>query len=251
LLLGECSSRQPITVIQSSDLVRDNTVNVQDLTQKAPGVEATTPNSRRTGIAIRGIGKSAGNDALEASVGVVVDGVYLSHPGMTYQDFTDLDRVEVLRGPQGTLLGKNTTVGAISIVTKAPSFTPEAGGTGVPTTQAQVTQQNSALNTYASIFNRTYFGGYQPLVGSWDAEDLNLNVPLLTRNEGLSSTFDWKLGGVTLTLIAGYRSYDFDAKNDADQTKFDTGRNGSFLSTGPRRGINSCRHPSIACTSPT
>ena len=334
----------PITVIQSSDLVRDNTVNVQDLTQKAPGVEATTPNSRRTGIAIRGIGKSAGNDALEASVGVLVDGVYLSHPGMTYQDFTDLDRVEVLRGPQGTLLGKNTTIGAISIVTKAPSFNPEAsgnfsfgernartgnaqlsnsisdgvlayrasvffdkqngfirnvdteggttnernrsggrlqflltptdtfsarvnadyaesnersntkpivlvlthydnagqsprvttaGGTAVPTTQAQVTTQNTALNTYTSLFNRAYFGGYQPIVGSWDAEDLNLNVPVYTRNQGISSTFDWKVGGgVTLTLIAGYRSYDFDAKNDADQTKFDTGRNGSFLTTG-------------------
>ena len=75
-----------------SRITRDGTVSIQDLTQKAPGLEATTPNSRRTGIALRGLGKSAGNDALEASVGVLVDGIFLTHPGMTYQDFTDLDR---------------------------------------------------------------------------------------------------------------------------------------------------------------
>jgi iron complex outermembrane receptor protein len=333
----------PMSVLQSSDLVRDNTVNIQDLTQKAPGLEATTPNSRRTGISMRGIGKSAGNDALEASVGVLVDGIFLSHPGMTYQDFTDLDQVEVLRGPQGTLLGKNTTIGALSFNTKAPSFseggsatftagernahsanaafgnsiiddllayrvsafvdkqdgfitnvnaeggttnernragtrlqllltpfpgfsarinadyaesnersntkpiigvlstydnaaqTPRVttpGGLGLPTTAAQVALQNTGTNTYTSIFNRAYFGGYQPIVGSWDEEDLNLNVPVITRNQGISSTLNWQLDSVTLTLISGYRAYKFDAKNDADQTQFDTGRNGSYLKTG-------------------
>ena len=333
----------PISVLQSADLVRDNTVSIQDLTQKAPGLEATTPNSRRTGISLRGIGKSAGNDALEASVGVLVDGIYLSHPGMTYQDFTDLDRIEVLRGPQGTLLGKNTTIGAISIVNEAPSFTPQAsanfvigerntheanaaysnsiidgllafrasafvdkadgaitnvdaeggttnernrvgtrlqflltpfdgftarinadyaetnersntkpiiavltnydnaahtprvttpGGIAIPITAAQVALQNTGANTYTSIFTRSYFGGYQPIVGSWDQEDLNLNVPVVTRNQGIASTLNWQSGDVAVTLISGYRSYNFDAKNDADQTKFDTGRNGTYLNTG-------------------
>lgn len=116
----------PISVISGSSLEREGVVALEDLVKKAPGLEATTPNARRTGISIRGIGKSAGNDALEASMGVVVDGVFLTHPGMTYQDYTDLDRVEVLRGPQGTLLGKNTTIGAINYVSKAPSFTPQA-----------------------------------------------------------------------------------------------------------------------------
>ena len=333
----------PMSVLQSSDLVRDNTLSIQDLTQKAPGLEATTPNSRRTGISMRGIGKSAGNDALEASVGVLVDGIFLSHPGMTYQDFTDLDQVEVLRGPQGTLLGKNTTIGAVSFTSKSPSFTQEGsatftagernahtanaafsnsliddllayrvsafvdkqdgfisnvdseggttnernrsgarlqllltpftgfsarinadyaesnersntkpiidvlsnydnaaqsprvttpGGLGAPTTPGQVALQNTGTNTYTSIFNRAYFGGYQPIVGSWDREDLNLNVPVVTRNQGISSTLNWQLDPVTLTLISGYRAYKFDAKNDSDQTKFDAGRNGTYLKTG-------------------
>jgi iron complex outermembrane receptor protein len=334
----------PITVLQSDALVRDATATIQDLTQKAPGLEATTPNSRRTGIALRGLGKSAGNDALEASVGVLVDGIFLTHPGMTYQDFTDLNRIEVLRAPQGTLLGKNTTIGALSFVTQAPSFTPEGtanlavgernareanasfsnaivdgvlayrasaffdkedgfirnegpeggttnernraggrlkllftpfegfsallnadyarsdersntkpviqvltnydnaantprvttpGGTGVPTTAAQVALQNTGTNTYMSLFQRAYFGGYQPVVGSWDTEDLYHNIPVLTRNQGVSATLDWKLSGdLALTLISGWRSYDFDAKNDSQQSHFDTGWGGTHLTTG-------------------
>ncbi|MGY1489286.1 TonB-dependent receptor [Methylobacillus pratensis] len=113
----------PISVIGGPKLDRERIFTVDDLTRVAPGLTATTPNARRSGISIRGIGKSTGDESLEAAVGAIVDDVYLSLPGMTYQDFTDLDRVEVLRGPQGTLKGKNTTLGAINYVTKEPTFT--------------------------------------------------------------------------------------------------------------------------------
>lgn len=113
----------PISVLGGKNLERDRTVDIQDLTRRAPGLSATTPNARRTGVSIRGIGKSSGNDSMEAAVGVMIDDVFMSHVGMTYQDFTDLDRVEVLRGPQGTLMGKNTTIGVLNYVSKAPSFT--------------------------------------------------------------------------------------------------------------------------------
>lgn len=115
----------PITVLSGKNLERDRIFDVQDLTKRAPGVTATTPNGRRTGISIRGIGKASGNDSMEPAVGVMVDDVFMSHVGMSYQDFTDLDRVEVLRGPQGTLMGKNTTMGVLNYSSKAPSFTPQ------------------------------------------------------------------------------------------------------------------------------
>ena len=63
---------------------------------------------------------------MEPAVGVIVDDVFLDHVGMTYQDFTDLQQVEILRGPQGTLLGKNTSMGVIKYTSRAPSFTPES-----------------------------------------------------------------------------------------------------------------------------
>jgi iron complex outermembrane receptor protein len=115
----------PISVLGGDRLVRERVFTIADLTQRAPGLTATSPNARRTGISIRGIGKTSGNDNAEPAVGVIVDDVFLGHVGMTYQDFTDLDQVEVLRGPQGTLLGKNTTLGVIKYTSKAPSFTPQ------------------------------------------------------------------------------------------------------------------------------
>ena len=115
----------PISVIGGAQIDRERAFTIADLTQRAPGLTATTPNARRTGVSIRGIGKTSGNDNMEAAVGVIVDDVFLGHVGMSYQDFTDLERVEILRGPQGTLLGKNTSLGVIKYTSRAPSFTPE------------------------------------------------------------------------------------------------------------------------------
>lgn len=119
----------PLTVIGGDRLNTESVYTIDDLTRLAPGLTATTPNGRRTGISVRGIGKASGNDSMEAAVGVIVDDIFLSHVGMSYQDFTDLERVELLRGPQGTLLGKNTTMGAINYVSRQPSFQREASYT--------------------------------------------------------------------------------------------------------------------------
>ncbi|MEY4556200.1 MAG: hypothetical protein RL093_1319, partial [Pseudomonadota bacterium] len=77
---------------------------------------------------IRGVGTVGDNPGLESSVGVVIDGVYRSRNSVGFGDLGEMARIEVLKGPQGTLFGKNTSAGVINIITEAPSFTPEFGG---------------------------------------------------------------------------------------------------------------------------
>ncbi|MDB5756605.1 MAG: TonB-dependent receptor [Massilia sp.] len=114
----------PVSVVSGKTLERDNVVGIAGLTQKVPNLGLFGSNPRQTSISLRGIGKNSANDTMEPSVGVIVDGVASSYVGQNWTDWVDLDRIEVIRGPQGTLLGKNTTLGVINITTKAPSFTP-------------------------------------------------------------------------------------------------------------------------------
>lgn len=114
----------PVEVIGGKRLDRDNIVTINELVKAVPNLGVFGSNPRQTSISIRGLGKNSANDTLEPGVGVIVDGVVSSYVGQSWNDFIDLDRIEVLRGPQGTLLGKNTTLGAINITTKLPSFTP-------------------------------------------------------------------------------------------------------------------------------
>ncbi len=82
-------------------------------------------NPRNSAINIRGLGAPFGltNDGLEPGVGLYIDGVFYARPASATLDFLDIERIEVLRGPQGTLFGKNTTAGAINVTTRKPSFT--------------------------------------------------------------------------------------------------------------------------------
>ncbi|WP_426994330.1 TonB-dependent receptor [Methylomonas sp. CM2] len=112
----------PIAVINRETLERDNVVSVQDFSRRAPNLGVTSANARQTSIALRGLGKNSGNESMESSVGVMVDNVWRAWVGSAWANFADLDQVEVLRGPQGTLQGKNSNLGLLNITTKAPSF---------------------------------------------------------------------------------------------------------------------------------
>ena len=119
-----------LSVVSGNTLDSTFTNNIQQVSQLVPSLNYVSPNPRNTAFTIRGLGSSVvavsqANDGLEPGVGFYVDGVYHARPATAAFDFVDLDRVEVLRGPQGTLFGKNTTAGAINVVTTAPSFNPD------------------------------------------------------------------------------------------------------------------------------
>jgi len=122
-----------VSVVSGEWLDRSYTVNTQQLSQLVPSLYYNSANPRNTAYTIRGLGSntlsvSAANDGIEPGVGFYVDGVYHGRPATAAFDFTDIDRIEVLRGPQGTLFGKNTTAGAINITSRLPTFQPEGSG---------------------------------------------------------------------------------------------------------------------------
>ena len=118
----------PVSVVRG-DLVADaGAFNVNRLKEMLPTVQFYSTNPRNSAINIRGLGAPFGltNDGIEPGVGLYIDGVFYARPASATLDFLDVEQVEVLRGPQGTLFGKNTTAGAINVTTRKPSFTPAA-----------------------------------------------------------------------------------------------------------------------------
>jgi iron complex outermembrane receptor protein len=116
----------PISVV-SGDLIEDaGAFNVNRVKELVPTVQLYSSNPRNTTLNVRGLGSTFGltNDGIDPGVGFYVDGVYYARPAATTLDFIDLEQIEVLRGPQGTLFGKNTTAGALNIKTREASFTP-------------------------------------------------------------------------------------------------------------------------------
>ncbi|HZI80712.1 MAG TPA: TonB-dependent receptor [Vicinamibacterales bacterium] len=118
----------PLSVVSGRLMAESGAFNVNRLKEMIPTVQFYSTNPRNSSINIRGLGAPFGltNDGIEPGVGLYIDGVFYARPASASLDFVDVERIEVLRGPQGTLFGKNTTAGAINVTTRKPTFRPES-----------------------------------------------------------------------------------------------------------------------------
>ena len=169
----------PVSVVRG-DLVADaGAFNVNRLKEMLPTVQFYSTNPRNSSINIRGLGAPFGltNDGIEPGVGLYIDGVFFARPAAATLDFLDVEQVEVLRGPQGTLFGKNTTAGAINVTTRKPSFTPGSevelnyGNFGYVQAKASVTGP-----LLENVAGRVSFSGTQRdgfLLNSRTGDDVN------------------------------------------------------------------------------
>ncbi len=111
-----------VTVLDGEQLERDNRNGVASIAQQVPALNFRTGASNKdTSLFMRGVGTISTSPGVEPTVATVVDGVVYARPGQATLDLLDLERIEVLRGPQGTLFGKNASAGVLNIVSKAPS----------------------------------------------------------------------------------------------------------------------------------
>ena len=156
----------PISVTAISEqLLQDTGVrDIKDLQVLVPGLTVTSTQSEAiTTARIRGIGTVGDNVGLESSVGVVIDGVYRPRNSVGFGDLGQLERIEVLKGPQGTVFGKNTSAGVINVVTRNPSYSQSAegeitladgGAWGVSGSYNDAFNDNAAFNVYAAKRSR-------------------------------------------------------------------------------------------------
>jgi iron complex outermembrane receptor protein len=111
-----------VSAVSGDYIEKAGVTNATDLARFIPSVAVTqSNNNRNTTLYVRGIGTSGTNPGIESSVGIFIDGVYILAAGPLQSNLQDVSTIEVLRGPQGTLYGRNTPVGAINITTRAPT----------------------------------------------------------------------------------------------------------------------------------
>lgn len=300
----------PITVsaIGGQTLAEERLDRVADYAAKIANFNALQQNTRVSTLTIRGVGGNANSDGSEAGVGLIVDNVFFTHPGFSWLDFVDLESVELARGPQGTLLGKNTTIGALVVTTKRPSFTPEGqvsatianheryqvranvsgpligdklagrltiyrdvgGGFIINKVDGQdylgndrwalrgqllfengdfsnrLIAEHYETKEYNNFYPpagdpptfangaarngwerklRTAFG-YVPSYDTRHNADLDTQEEIVSRTDGVSNQFDWRLGGHTLTSVTAWRRLYFRPKNDSDLSPYAIFRGG-------------------------
>lgn len=118
-----------VTAVSPQQLEQQGVVNVQNIGSVSPSFSSSNAQNAAGTVVlrIRGVGTTSNNIGFESAVGIFIDGAYQSRPGVALSEFVDVERVEVLRGPQGTLFGRNTSAGALNITNRRPELD-EFGG---------------------------------------------------------------------------------------------------------------------------
>lgn len=223
----------PVSIVRGATAENSGAFNVNRLKEIVPSVQLYSSNPRNTTLNIRGMGSTFGltNDGIEPGVGFYMDGVYYARPAVTALDFVDVEQIEVLRGPQGTLFGKNTTAGAFNITSRAPSFTRKttaeisygnynylqgkfsvtgaiskrlAGRISFSGTTREGLLYNVRTDEQVNSLNNLGFRG-QLLYTPWDGVKVNINADYAKQNPiGYAQVY----AGKALTQRPAYRQFD-------------------------------------------
>jgi iron complex outermembrane recepter protein len=190
-----------VTAATATELLNEGVTDMAALSQAVPGLSYTLGGNSATPF-IRGVGTTVNSVGNEASVATYVDGVYISSINAQLFEINNIDRIEVLKGPQGTLFGRNATGGVIQVITKDPSFTPSA--------DIQVGKGNYGT-TSGSFYGATGLGGNVAVdlaayginqADGWGT-DLVTGQPTFTRHDfGARSKLLWIPADGTRILIA-------------------------------------------------
>jgi len=178
-----------VTAVSPQQLENQGVDNIQEVTSVAPSFTSSQAQvaSGSVVLRIRGVGTTSNNIGFESAVGIFIDGAYQSRPGVALSEFVDIERVEILRGPQGTLFGRNTSAGALNITTRRPD-----------------------LSEFAGFVNASY--------GNFDEISVQgaVNAPIIEDTVAVRLTGAYRERDGFITLVDG-NGTPFDDSNDVDQ----------------------------------
>jgi len=229
--VAESSQRAPIAVdvVKPEELLRQNVIRAEDLSRTSPALAATASGGPLTVFFVRGVGNTTVNSYSDPAIAFNYDGVYIGRPSATSGVFYDLQRVEVLKGPQGTLYGRNATAGAINVIPNRPRLGQAAGefnlgygnydwltgqgavnvplGEQVAVRAAGMVSRRDAFLSDGTGKQREYAGRLQVYAEPTDALDLRAGFDYA--HQGGSSPSGFYLGAVDpvfgATGFAGYK----------------------------------------------
>ncbi|MGI4840771.1 MAG: TonB-dependent receptor [Janthinobacterium lividum] len=204
-----------VTVVDGEQLERDNRTDIATIAQQIPTLNfRTNASNKDTSLFIRGVGTISTSPGVEPTVATVVDGVVYGRPGQATLDLLDLERIEVLRGPQGTLFGKNASAGVLNVITKAPSaethgYIDQSFYTG--------TESRTRFGIGGTLVPDVLRGSLTGLVGSYDGNvDNKANGQEVNgyNRKGLRGKLEFTPNeDIKLTLIGDYMQNHSDAPN--------------------------------------
>ncbi|MCU1723305.1 TonB-dependent receptor [Pseudomonas sp. 5P_5.1_Bac1] len=155
-----------VSVVDGEQLERENRNSVASIVQQVPSLNFRTGASNKdTSLFIRGVGTISTSPGVEPTVATVIDGVVFGRPGQSTLDLLDIERLEVLRGPQGTLFGKNASAGVLNITTRAP--TEETHGF-VEQSYFSGNESRTRFGIGGALIPDTLKGSISTLFGSYD-----------------------------------------------------------------------------------
>ncbi len=179
-----------VSALSESTIQEAGVEDIADVAALVPSLTvASNINPFATAIRIRGFGTAQNDPSLEASVAFILDGVYMGSSGLAMSDLTDIERIEVLQGPQGTLYGKNSNAGVVSVITKSPNMEESEGF-------LDASAGNYSLQRYTGSFTGPISDTVGYLIsGSWNESDgwMESNT-----GDDLNNTKDWNLRGKLL-----------------------------------------------------
>jgi iron complex outermembrane recepter protein len=204
-----------VQVLSAQEIQNAGVTDIKNLAILTPGLTVTSSTSENsTSVRIRGIGTVSDNVGLESSVGIVIDGVYRPRNGVGFENLGEIERIEVLEGPQGTLFGKNNDAGVINVITKKPSMTfgvsgdLTVGNYNDKEIEGSVTgpvSANSAVRLYAGFEKRDGFLAVDTGAGPSTDNNANNRNAYTTRGQYLITPSD----NVSFLMIA-----DFSKRNE-------------------------------------